>query len=192
MPDPRAVRSRSAALAAARDLLVEQGLPGVTHVNVAARSGVGRTTLYRHWPDTAAMLQDAIAELIVGVQVEPSGDLRTDLRTLLEGTRRLLHEPASERAMRAFIERSGVDPAFTRAKEAMYETATTKIRPILESAIARGDLPADLDADLAVDQLAGPLFFRRLLANRDITVDYVHVIVDEFLRLHAHSGFGQS
>lgn len=184
-PDPRIVRSRAAALAAVRELLVERGLPGVTHVEVASRSGVGRTTLYRHWPDVAAMLQDAMAEVVVAAQPEPTGDLHRDLLDLLGGTRRLLHDSASERAMRTFIERSGVDTSFTELKESMYRSGTASLRQILDDAIRRGDLPADLDSDLAVDQLVGPLFFRRLLANRDITTKYVRELVDSFIETHA-------
>ncbi|WP_433337517.1 TetR-like C-terminal domain-containing protein [Spirillospora sp. CA-294931] len=179
------MRSRAAALAAARELLVERGLPGVTHVTVAERSGVGRTTLYRHWPDAAAMLQDAITEVSIAARPEPTGELRTDLLNLLEHGRNLLHQPASERAMRAFIERSGVDPTFSRVKETMYDTGIAGMRGLLEAAKARGDLPRDLNVDSAADQLIGPLFFRRLLGNREITSDFVHDIVDAFLKRQA-------
>ncbi|MFG3256772.1 TetR/AcrR family transcriptional regulator [Streptomyces sp. NPDC048172] len=187
-PDPRAVRSRAAALDAVRELLVEQGLPGVTHVAVAARSGVGRTTLYRHWPDTAAMLKDAIAELLDTAQPEPTGELRADLLALLQGTRELLHQPASERAMRTFIERSGVDPSFTDLKHAMYRAGTAGFRRVLAAARERGELPAALALAPAVDQLVGPLFFRRLLGDQDIDEAYVQETVDTFLRRHAVDG----
>ncbi|MBF6330919.1 TetR/AcrR family transcriptional regulator [Nocardia transvalensis] len=184
-PDPRTVRSRAAALRAVRELLVEQGLPGVTHAAVAARSGVGRTTLYRHWPDTTAMLQDAVSELVVNAAPEPTGELRADLIALLESLRTLLHQPASERAMRTFIERSGVDPAFTRAKEHLYIAGSARLREILTAATDRGELDTDIDEDLAVGQLAGPLFYRRLLGDREVTADYVRNVVDGFLRMHA-------
>ncbi|GAA2079192.1 TetR/AcrR family transcriptional regulator [Streptomyces albiaxialis] len=187
-PDPRAVRSRAAALAAARELLVEQGLPGVTHVAVAARSGIGRTTLYRHWPDTAAMLKDAIAELLDTAQPEPTGELRADLLALLQGTRELLHQSASERAMRTFIERSGVDPSFTDLKHAMYRAGTAGFRRVLADAKERGDLPAALDIGPAVDQLVGPLFFRRLLGDQEIAPEYVRDTVDTFLRCYGAGG----
>src|SRR5437016_7314236 len=48
-PDPRVVKSRETILSAARTLLQESGPAAVTHQRVAARAGVGRATVYRHW-----------------------------------------------------------------------------------------------------------------------------------------------
>ncbi|MFK8908667.1 TetR/AcrR family transcriptional regulator [Streptomyces sp. YS-3] len=184
-PDPRAERSRAAALAAARDLLIEQGWSAVTHVAVAARSGVGRTTLYRHWPDASGLVRDVIAERISTAHTPPTGVLRDDLVRELDGLRRLLHDPVSDRGLRAVIERAGVDPVFAQLKEALYREGSRVFRTVLDAAKARGELAADLDPDLAVDQLAGPLMYRRLLAGRQITAEYVERVVDDFLVAHA-------
>ncbi|MFD9486049.1 TetR/AcrR family transcriptional regulator [Streptomyces sp. NPDC059991] len=184
-PDPRAERSRAAALAAARDLLIEQGWSAVTHVAVAARSGVGRTTLYRHWPDASGLVRDVIAERISTAHTPPTGVLRDDLIRELDGLRRLLHDPVSDRGLRAVIERAGVDPVFAQLKEALYREGSRVFRTVLDAAKARGELAADLDPDLAVDQLAGPLMYRHLLAGRSVTAEYVERVVDGFLTAHA-------
>ncbi|MFD6389015.1 TetR/AcrR family transcriptional regulator [Nocardia sp. NPDC060259] len=181
-PDPRTVRSRDAALASARELLVEQGLAGLTHGAVAMRSGISRATLYRLWPEPADLVRATITWHIALAQSPPTGDLRADLLTELTGTRAMLHQPASEQAMRVLIERAAVDPKFAEVKEALYRSGTRVVRSILADAVTRGDLPADLDVDLAVDQLHGPLFFRRLVAHRTFDLDYVHAVVDDFLR----------
>ncbi|MBC7303149.1 MAG: TetR/AcrR family transcriptional regulator C-terminal ligand-binding domain-containing protein [Nocardia sp.] len=70
-------------------------------------------------------------------------------------------------------------------KEALYRSGTRAVRASLTEAVTGGALPADLDVDLAVDQLHGPLFFRRLVANRTFDLDYVREVLDEFLRGHA-------
>ncbi|MFI2474286.1 TetR/AcrR family transcriptional regulator [Nocardia xishanensis] len=184
-PDPRAVRSRDAALASARELLIEQGLAGLTHGAVAARSGISRATLYRHWPEPPDLVRATLALHITLSQSRPTGDLRADLLTELAGTRAMLHEPASEQGMRVMIERAAVDPKFAEVKEALYRSGTRVVRAILADAIARAELPAELDVDLAIDQLHGPLFFRRLVANRTFDLDYVHAVVDDFLRCHS-------
>jgi AcrR family transcriptional regulator len=181
--DPRAVRSRAAALAAARDLLVEQGWPGLTHVAVAERSGVGRTTLYRHWPDTPSLIRDTLAHHIAVAHAEPTGDLRTDLVRELEASRAMLHEPATDRAIRVVVERAAVDAAFAEMKDALYRAGTGVLREIVAAAEVRGEL-RELDLDLAVDQLFGPLFFRRLIAGRSVPDGYVPQVVDAFLRAH--------
>lgn len=180
-PDPRAARSRAAALTAAQELLVEQGWAAVTHVAVAARSGVGRTTLYRHWPDTSGMLRDAIVQRIQAAHITPSGDLRADLVGELDALRKLLHDPVSEYGMRAVIERAGADPGFAALKQELYAAGSRVQREILERARAAGELPADLDVDLAIDRLAGPLVYRRLLAGGAFGTDVVRAVVDGFL-----------
>lgn len=185
--DPRTVRGRQAALEAVHHLLVESGLPGVTHVTVAARSGVGRSTLYRYWPDVASMVSDAVAELLVAATPVPTGSLRTDLVNVLNGTRLVLHHPASERVMRALIERSGIDPAYTDLKRRLYRSGARVIEEFLHAGVRRGDLPADLDVNLAVAQLAGPVFYDRLLADREVPADMIEKIVDAWMLIYALS-----
>jgi AcrR family transcriptional regulator len=164
--------------------LVEQGWSAVTHVAVAALSGVGRTTLYRHWPDASSLLRDALAHHIAIAHTEPTGDLRADLLRELTASRAMLHEPSSLQAIRIVVERAAVDPAFAEMKDVLYRAGTSVLRGIVEAAQARGELSERLDSDLAVDQLFGPLFFRRLLANRPLPHDVVPEIVDAFLRAH--------
>jgi AcrR family transcriptional regulator len=166
-------------------LLIEQGLAGLTHGAVAARSGISRATLYRLWPEPTDLVRDTLTLHIAGSQSRPTGDLRADLLTALTATREMLHEPASEQGMRVMIERAAVDPKFAEVKEALYRSGNRMVREILADAIACADLPAGLDVDLAVDQLHGPLFFRRLVANRTFDLDYVHDVVDDFLRCHS-------
>jgi AcrR family transcriptional regulator len=182
--DPRAARSRAAAIAAAQELLVEQGWSAVTHVAVAARSGIGRTTLYRHWPDAAVLIKDAIAQRISTAHTTPTGDLRKDLADELDGLRRMLHDPVSETGMRALIDRSGVDPAFAGLKKALHQEGTRVFRLLIEDAKSRGELPPGLDTDLAIDQLAGPLMYRRLLAGGTFGPGFVSQVVDGFLAAH--------
>jgi AcrR family transcriptional regulator len=191
-PDPRVVRSRQAALSAVRELLAEEGWTGVTHVAVAARSGVGRTTLYRHWPDVASLIHDAIVERIGQARTAWTawtawtGDLRADLISELNGLRRLLHDPASERTMRGLLERAPFDPAFASLKETLYRSGSAGFRAILEAATTRGELQPDTDIPLVIDQLAGPLMYRRLFAGLDIEEKYAEAICDSVLRLHAN------
>ncbi|MEU8899618.1 TetR/AcrR family transcriptional regulator [Nocardia sp. NPDC048505] len=183
-PDPRTLRSRENALAAARELLIEQGLAGLTHGAVAARSGISRATLYRLWPDPPDLVRATLTLHIELARPPLTGELRADLRAALAATHAMLHEPLTERGMRVMIERSAVDPKFAQVKEALYRSGTATLRAVLETAVTRRELTG-VDLDLAVDQLHGPLFFRRLVANRTFELDYAYAVVDDFLRCHA-------
>jgi hypothetical protein len=56
---------------------------------------------------------------------------------------------------------------------------------VIDDAKFRGELPAELETDLAIDELAGPLVYRRLLAGRTFDGGYVRRVVDDFLAAHA-------
>ncbi|MFC9896245.1 TetR/AcrR family transcriptional regulator [Nocardia sp. NPDC127579] len=190
--DPRTLRSREAALTSARELLTEQGLAGLTHGAVAARSGISRATLYRLWPEPTDLVRAAVTLHITLAQSEPAGELRADLLTELTATHAMLHEPTTEQAMRVMIERAAVEPKFAELKQALYRSGTRAVRAILTAAVDRAELPAALDIDLAVDQLHGPLFFRRLVAHRTFDLDYVRAVIDDFLRAHPTREQGMS
>ncbi|MEU5884214.1 TetR/AcrR family transcriptional regulator [Spirillospora sp. NPDC047279] len=185
MTDPRAERSRTAALAAAREILVEQGWTAVTHVTVAARSGVGRTTLYRHWPDPVTLLRDTIALDVATYRRPATGVLRDDLIQELEAFREMLSVPIADRGLRAIIERAAVDPEFARLKADVFTQGSAGVRAALAAARDNGELPADLDDDLdddlAIAQLAGPVLYHRLIADRPLPSAQITRLVDAFL-----------
>jgi len=179
--DPRVERTRLAALAAASAILEEEGWEAVTHVAVSERSGVGRSTLYRHWPDATMLLIEVIAAKAVGGQSAPTGDLRTDLVAELERFRQRLHDPVCERAMATVMERAAVDPDFVDVRAAITADATTTIRSILVAAGRRGELDIGAGMAVLVAQLAGPLAFQRLFARQPVSGHFVAEIVDSFL-----------
>lgn len=179
--DPRITRSRAAALTAVRELLREGGWTAVTHVAVAARSGIGRSTLYRHWPDVTDLLREAIAGEMARSHSEPSGDLRLDLVAELNIVRRQLHDPEGERLMRVVIERADSSPAFAALKKDLYREGSRTMAAIIGAAVDRGELPTSTAVEFAVEQLLGPLFFRRLLAGATFDAAYVSLVVDTYL-----------
>jgi AcrR family transcriptional regulator len=79
--DPRVARTRDAVVAAVRDLVQAAGIEAVTHQRVAEVAGVGRASVYRHWPDRTHLLLDALADLPAETgDWSSSGDLAADLR----------------------------------------------------------------------------------------------------------------
>jgi AcrR family transcriptional regulator len=171
-------------LCAAGELLDEGGWDAVTHVAVAERSGVGRTTIYRHWPESSALVRDVIVDRIRAEQVPPTGTLREDLLAELERYRRKLLDPACQRDMATVIERASVDPAFADVRAMITRAATRPTVEVLRRGVPQGELHAALDCERAVELLAGPLFFRAMLARRSISHRFVEELVDEFLDAH--------
>src|SRR5690349_702264 len=82
-PDERVRKSRKAVLAATFQLLGEQGLGGVSVDEVSRRSGVAKTTIYRHWPSRSALLIEACSSLGTKPQAPDCGTLEGDLTAML-------------------------------------------------------------------------------------------------------------
>lgn len=179
--DARVERTRAAVLAAARRILLEAGWDAVTHLSVAASSGVGRATIYRHWPSRADLLRDVIRREAEMSHAAPAGDLRRDLRRELEGLGRQLGDPAIAAVITVLFERSVHDPTLAEVKAAVVQEVSRIVRAILYHGVESGHLPAALDFDRAVGRLLGPLLYWRLATDRPVTRPVVADVVDSFL-----------
>lgn len=182
--NPQVARSRAAAIEAARDILFAEGWDAVTHVSVAERSRVGRTTLYRHWPRVEQLLYEVLLGEVAMAHSVPSGVTRDDLVAELDKLRSQLREPARERVMATIMDRATVEPEFAKVRDGLHRACSLALAGILRSARDRGELEADLDVGQAVAELAGPLIFQQFLAHKPVGRRGVERIVDAFLRGH--------
>jgi AcrR family transcriptional regulator len=180
--NPRVGRTRAAALAAARDVLVTEGWDAVTHVRVSERSGLSRPTLYRHWPDRSALLAAAVLhEAAATPHTRSTGHLRADLLTELRGLRSRFLEQSSFRVLAALVDRAEWDEEMLAVKVGVTNEHNSAPLQVLHDAVQRGELRADLDLRVALSQLIGPLVFRRFLSNEDLTDGFLESIVDSFI-----------
>ena len=179
--DPRTERSRAAGLAAARAILVEEGWSALTHLRVAERSGLHRATVYRHWPTVVELLQDVLASETASTIPAPTGELRGDLIRMLQGIRDDLVERDFGRVLTALIDRAEWDEQIFDVKVAIAADGLAGVRGVLQSAIEKNLLPVDLDPNLAVAQLVGPVLFRRLFSGEALPAHFIASVVDAFL-----------
>ncbi len=172
--DPRVDRTREAVLHAVRELLVEEGWEAVTQNSAARRSGVGRSTVYRHWPDRNDLVREAMDLELGHTRGLPlSGDLRTDLVTALEAIRYEMIEREGSRFLIAMVSRAEWDPDIQPVKKALVDRAVETLRSVLDGAVS--------DPSLAVAQLVGPLVMRRLVTDEVVDRGVVERVVDGFL-----------
>src|SRR3954470_11548461 len=85
MARPRSEAARRKALAAATDLIVEKGVANLTIEEVATRSGVAKTTIYRHWPERTGLILDTVSACFAEVETPDTGTLRGDLEAFFGG-----------------------------------------------------------------------------------------------------------
>ena len=89
-PDERVRRSRAKVLGVTAELLFECGLSGVSVDEVSRRSGVAKTTIYRHWPNRAGLLRDACSTISTRQSIPDTGSLQGDVAALMTHLAKLL------------------------------------------------------------------------------------------------------
>jgi AcrR family transcriptional regulator len=179
--DPRAERSRTAILSGALAVLYEDGWEAVNQERVAARAGVGRSTVYRHWPDRVGLLLDVVDLIGADMHRELSGDLRTDLIGELGRFVEIAAQPSQARLLSALAHYARTDPEIERARDRMTARHVSHLRNAIRHAIDEGQLPTATDPDLAVAELFGPLCYRILLSGEPVRPAIVEQIVDHFI-----------
>lgn len=181
----RSEASRRAILNAAFALVGEIGYARLTVEGIAARAGVGKQTIYRWWPSKGAVLFDAFLALSEDADGDPAlpdtGDLDADLKLVLRATVAELVDPRYDRPMRALTAAMLDDPALQAEYEQRLAAPMGRIkRARLAAARDAGELPADVDLDLAVDLLWSPLWSR--WQNRGaLTPELADTLVDTVL-----------
>ncbi|MGP4111728.1 TetR/AcrR family transcriptional regulator [Streptomyces sp. 4N509B] len=188
-PGRRSERSRQAILAAARELVLELGYARVTIEAIAARAGVGKQTIYRWWPSKGAVVLDsvlALSEGEEGIRLPDTGDLDTDLRSVMRATVAEFADPAFEAPLRALTTEIVDDPALAALyREKLAGPVDEAKKERLRSAQRAGQLKADADLDLVLEVLYAPLFQRWLHRSGPLTPEYADALVDVTLRAFA-------
>ena len=179
--DPRVAHTRKVVLAAAMELLRSEGYEAVTHVRVSEATGVARTTVYRHWPDRRELIADAIEAHKPDWNIESSGDLRTDLQRYLRRVIDRLTAGPLPPMFVTLIERAEHDEDFEQLHCRLAGRRSRPLVELLDAAVARGELPSDLDRSAAVALIDGPVFFRRLVTREPLGEDFVDRVVDTFI-----------
>lgn len=172
----RAERARQAALAAAESLLAEGGYHAVTIDAVASRSGVARTTIYRHWASRGALVVDVVKSGPVPTQTPNTGAVEQDVQLILTGLVAGLNASVWARSLPSLLDAAQHDPDIDAAHQQDLAARQAPLRAVLARAMDRGDLPAVVDLDVLVSALVGPLLFRRLVTHEVLDADFAAVI----------------
>jgi AcrR family transcriptional regulator len=184
-PDParRSENSRRAVLTATFDLLQELSYPRLTIEAIATRAGVGKQTIYRWWPSKAAVLFDAFLLLSEdsdagAPELPDTGDLHEDLTFVLKATAAELNEPRLAEPMRALATEIAHDAALAQTyRERLDGPLREAKRQRLRSAQDSGELAEDVDLDVAIDILWGPILNRWLQHGGPLSDAYIEQLV---------------
>jgi len=166
--DPRIERSRRLVLTAAIDLLAEVGYGAITIEAIAARSGVAKSTIYRHWPGKLELIDDAFAELKPPIEPRVAGTVRERVTDLLEQMATHVSSSTWSACLPAMIEAAERDPGVRKLQRKITAQRRKLMVSLIREGVDSGELPAHLDPDMATDCLTGAIFVRRLMMRDDL------------------------
>jgi AcrR family transcriptional regulator len=180
---PRSESARRKVLAAAHRLLQERGLPGVTVERIAALAGVGKPTIYRHWPNAQAVAMDAFLEgAEAGEDEAGHGSALPALRRQLAGIAAAFASPAG-RSTAAMIAAAQNDSELAKVFRNRFIMRSRETgRALLLQAAAEGAIRAEADLEVALDLIYAPLFFRLLIGHGPLDRSFTEALLDLALR----------
>jgi AcrR family transcriptional regulator len=168
----------AAVFKAALDLLASRDYRQITMETLAERAGVSRTTIYRRWPTKAGVVAAAVSSLYLDqAEVPDTGSLSEDLVALLSETYGVMAD-GDGRVLEQLVRQSGQNPELVDVVRSILYARRRVSATVLNHAIARGELTADIDQELLLDLLLGPLWFRLLVSGAPITTNEARSVVE--------------
>jgi AcrR family transcriptional regulator len=171
---PRSEQARLAILGSTLKLLAQKGFSDLTIEDVAERAAVGKATVYRWWPHKGALIADAFASSTTRkLRFPDTGSVDTDLSRQM---RQLVKVFSSRRGriVSAILAAGQKDQDVIAAfRDRFLKPRRRDAYAILQRGIDRGELRKDIDPDLLLDSLYGPIYMRFLIKHDRLTSDFV-------------------
>ncbi len=160
---PRHAGARPAIIEATLELLAERGFQAATMDAIAARSGVGKNTIYRRWASKEELVADAIHDLSAELDVLEGEDLYAILLHQIRDVMRLFADPLVGRILPGLLGELHRNPELAAAwDERLVRPRREAIDELLKHALEQGELREGVDPDLIADLLVSPPFVRVL------------------------------
>jgi AcrR family transcriptional regulator len=174
---------------AALELMAEHGVAELRMDAVAERAGVGKAAIYRRFRSKDELVASVIAGLVSReISIPDTGSTERDLRVLMDEAVALYRGSVAGRVMPALVEAMHRDPDLGRTvREQFMAGRRAGLATVLQRGIERGDLDPDLDVELTLDVLGGPLFYRLLITGGPLDDRLAAGVVDLILKGNAPS-----
>jgi AcrR family transcriptional regulator len=184
---PRSQQSRAAVLRATSELMREVGLRAMTTDDIAARSGASKATIYKWWPNKYAVAVEAFLSGMAVESADPdTGSAREDFRLALRG---MVHFYTGEngRAYAQLVGEAQFDPKIgAELRDHLVGSRRELVRAIWDRGVARGELRADVDPEVAIDLIFGPAMYRLVAGHAPLDDTAAEAVVDAAIRGLAH------
>ena len=178
-PGGRAARVRTAVLAAVFELLAEVGYEALSIEEVARRAGVHKTTVYRRWPTKAQLVLDAtLVHSEQHIPIPDTGTLQGDLRALARSVAANMTDPHGARRTLSIVAATASSDDLAASMHEFWSRRLALTVPIVERAVARGELSDEVDPILLIEAVVAPLWLRLMLTGEPIDEGVAERIAD--------------
>ena len=174
---------RNCVLDAAYEGVLRDGFRALTVEAVSAETGIAKTSIYRRWPNKAAMVMDAFAirigpHISFTKQQDPLESIRLQMLSLA----RAFRGPAGT-MVKALLSEAQFDQELAKAFLKNWLLPRRKAATAaLQDAIRSGQLRADLSIPETLDILYGGLYYRLMTGYGAISAAYVETVFSQVLR----------
>lgn len=164
---PRSQASEDAILNATMELLAEYGYSVLTLDKVAARARASKTTIYRRWPSKEHLV---IAAFDRSPPLVPKGrgPVLEELLDLLLQFIGVLHSTPLAGVLPTLVGERAHNHQLAEALDPLIERRRDPLKTALRRGIEQGELPADIDLEMAVDAIMGPVILRLFFLHGDV------------------------
>jgi AcrR family transcriptional regulator len=172
---PRSEQARQAILRSTLKILGENGFSEFTIEDVAERAEVGKATVYRWWPDKGALIADAFASVTTArLRFPDTGSVYTDMSRQMRQLIKIFRSPRG-RIVSAILAAGQSDHDLIAAfRERFLWPRRREAYATLRRGMLRGELRRNIDPDLLLDSLYGPIYMRFLIRHDRLTPDFVN------------------
>ena len=167
-------------LTATRELLGQEGFDRLSIEAVAARAGVGKTTVYRRWPSKIPLVVDALMAMKPPTPTAIPDDVSTrEALVRAMGGFTKPHEGSAARVLAGLVDAMSRNEELATAVRAVLVTERQRgLMEVIERGKRRGEIRPDVDARVMIDLLGGPMVLRRLITGDPVNQRLAHAIVD--------------
>lgn len=180
---PRCEETKNTILSTAYEMLIELGFKTVTVDGIAEKAGVSKATIYKWWPNKAAVVLDGFFEATANLLPIPdTGDVKEDLLIQVNNLTSFFLS-SKGKGITELIAEGQFDQNIAEEFRKRYIMPRRQItRSILERGINKGQLKKDVDVDLLIDLLYAPTFYRILVSGESINKEYIEKVLEHTMK----------
>ncbi len=180
---PRSEHARVAILRSTLKMLSENGFSDLTIEGVADQAAVGKATVYRWWPNKGALIADAFASsTVMKLRFPNTGSVVRDISQQMRQLVKVLGSPQGRIVSAILAAGQSDEDSIVAFRERFLKPRRQEAYVTLRRGVRRGELRKDIDSDLLLDSLYGPIYMRFLIRHDRLTPEFVDSLCALVLR----------